>query len=367
MGNHQLKVLLISGSFPPIKCGVGEYVYYLVKNLACNPAVKVGILSSAGYDKSVAKELDNVSLINNPFGWRVRDTLRILKIIANFAPDIVHVQYPTTEYKGLLARYLPLLLKLRGITVVQTWHEHYTTCGTIGWQNILAVDAFVYVRPDFFDLLPRWVKWWLRKTPRAYVPNASTIPIPILDALTATQIKHSFSASRAIVSFFGFANENKGIETIFEIANPEKHHIVLICDLNPTHPYHQKILDLSNSSRWAGKVTITGFLPEVEVGKILSISDAIIFPFPHGTGVWNTSLKAAESTGTFILATTKDNALLGYNMTNNIYFCACEEITEMSAVLESYLGRRIQPQKQHGWHDISHQHLALYYKLNKQP
>lgn len=367
MGNHTLKVLLISGSFPPLKCGVGEYSYHLVKTLATDLDVKLGVLSSADYDETVKKELVNVSLIKNPFGWRVRDSLRILKSIANFAPDIVHLQYPTTEYRGLLGRYLPLLLKLRGIKVVQTWHEHYTDCGTIGWQNILAVDAFVYVRPDFLDLLPAWVKWWLRKTPRIYVPNASTIPIPALDALTAAQIKHTFSASKSIVSFFGFANENKGIETIFEIANPEKHHIVLICDLNPAHAYHQKILNLSSSSRWVGRVTITGFLPEVEVGKILSVSDVIIFPFPHGTGVWNTSLKAAESTGNFVLATTKNKAMLGYDTTNNIYFCTCEEITQMSNVLESYVGRRIPPKKQRGWHDISQQHLSLYLQFKKQP
>lgn len=367
MSNHPLKVLLISGSFPPLKCGVGEYSYHLVKTMATDARVKVGVLSSADYDEAVTQSLVNVDLIKNSWGWRLRDALSIFKSITNFAPDIVHLQYPTTEYKGLLARYLPLLLKLRGIKVIQTWHEHYTTCGTIGWQNILAVDAFVYVRPDFVDLLPGWVKWWLRKTPRIYVPNASTIPIPTLDVLTATQIKHGFSASKSIVSFFGFANENKGIESIFDIADPEKHHIVLICDLNPINPYHQKILNLSNSSRWAKKVTITGFLPEVEVGKILSISDAIIFPFPQGTGVWNTSLKAAESTGNFVLATTQDKAMLGYDNTNNIYFCAYEEIIQMSIVLENYVGRRVAPRKQHGWHDISQQHLSLYFQLKKQP
>lgn len=358
-----MRVLLITGSFPPVKCGVGHYSYQLVNAMSAIPNIEIRVLTSSTHASDL--ELPNVSLIKNNFGWRIRDVLKLRKMIAKFNPDIVHIQYPTTEYSGLLAKYLPILLRFMGLHVVQTWHEHYSECRAIGWPNVLACDALIYVRPDFLDRLPNWVKKWLRNASLSFIPNASTIPVVTLSNEQSYSIKHNLSGGKAIVCFFGFANPNKGIEHLFEIADPANHHLVLMCDLSDKTPYQKKILALIKQDNWRGSVTVTGFQPEQRIGEILAVADAVIFPFPQGAGDWNTSLKAAESAGVFSMATTKNSNQLGYQQDRNIYFFECGKIDGMRQILNQYLGVRAQPCVLNEWKIIAQKHYEVYQLLVK--
>ncbi|PPD46792.1 MAG: hypothetical protein CTY14_05890 [Methylotenera sp.] len=361
-----MKILLITGSFPPSRCGVGEYCYSLAEAIAKLPGIELGILTSANTTTPTDLKLSNVVLLKNIFGWRLRDTLQVLKLIKSFMPDVVHIQYPTNEYNGLLPRLLPIILKAIGLTVVQTWHEHYKSCGSIGWQNVIACDGLIYVRPDLPALLPNWVKCWLKSQFQAYIPNVATIPVTTLNENQIHLIRNRLSASKRIVCFFGFANENKGLENLFNIVNPETQHLVLICDLDIRNLYQEKILNIIKQEKWVNHVTVTGFLPSQEVGEILAASDAIIFPFPDGTGVWNTSLKAAENSGVFTIATTKQSELSGYQIDRNIYYCTCDDINSMGEVLDHYIGNRITPNTSYSWEDVSRSHYQLYQKLLNQ-
>ena len=43
-----MKVLLVTGSFPPMKCGVGDYTACLAEALARKPNIEVAVLTSQG-------------------------------------------------------------------------------------------------------------------------------------------------------------------------------------------------------------------------------------------------------------------------------------------------------------------------------
>ncbi|PPC95362.1 MAG: hypothetical protein CTY33_01050 [Methylotenera sp.] len=359
-----MKVLVITGSYPPDKCGVGDYTYHLVKSLSALNHLELAILTSTYPADDY--HVENVRILYNKYGWRLRNLFNTRSLIAEFDPDIVHIQYPTIGYTGVLAKYLPVLCKMMGIKVIQTWHEHYVGCGTIGWPNVMSCDGLIYVRPELPVLLPKWAKFWLKSTPQMYVPNAATICIPSLNEDQIHIIRNRLSASKRIVCFFGFANENKGLENLFNIVNPETQHLVLICDLDVRNLYQEKILNIIKQEKWVNNVTVTGFLPNQEVGEILAASDAIIFPFPDGTGVWNTSLKAAENSGVFTIATTKQLELLGYQKDRNIYYCAYDDINSMVGVLDHYIGNRITPNTSYSWEDVSSSHFQFYQKLLNQ-
>lgn len=295
--------------------------------------------------------------------WRIWHIVQVKRIVENFKPDIVHVQYPAQGYIGLLPKILPLFFRISGLPVVQTWHEHYVECEAIGWPNLLACDGMIYVRPDFISKLPSWVKTALAKTSIKHIPNASTIPTLSLSVDQARDIKNKLSASKPIVCYFGFAHPNKGVERLFQIADPEKHHLVLVCDLNEKYPYQKKILDLANQTPWTGKVTVTGFQTAQRVGEILAVADAVVFPFPGGAGEWNTSLKAAEQAGAFTIATTHTADLLGYHEEKNIYFAGCDDISSMKEALNRYLGTRKTPVVNDYWEIIASSHIQLYRAL----
>ena len=357
-----MRVLIIAGSYPPDKCGVGDYTFHLANALAARQKVEVGVLTNAGQVNAFYDNL--VKVFRTVSSWRNKSLLEVRHVVSDFHPDVVHIQYPTQGYGGRPPQLLPALLRLMGAPVVQTWHEHYYESG-VSWPNLLACDALIYVRPDFPQKIPRWVTRCLSNIPVVYVPNASTIPVVLLSEEEAGTIRKSLSGGRPIVCFFGFAHVNKGLEHIFEIADPEKHHLVLICDLSSQDAYQANILRLANQAPWAGKVTVTGFQSSQRVGEILAVADAVVFPFPNGAGEWNTSLKASEAAGAFTLATTQDMTLLGYHENTNTYFAGCGQITGMRNALNKYLGRRNRTRIENEWERIALAHEQVYKQLVK--
>ena len=357
-----MRVLLITGSYPPDKCGVGDYTFHLANALAARPKVEVGVLTNAGHANAFDDNL--VKVFRTVSGWRNKSLLEVRHVVSDFHPDVVHIQYPTQGYGGCPPQLLPALLRLIGVPVVQTWHEYYHESG-VSWSNLLACNALIYVRPDFPQKIPRWITKCLSNIPVVYVPNASTIPVVLLSEEEAGTIRKSLSGGRPIVCFFGFAHVNKGLEHIFEIADPEKHHLVLICDLSSQDAYQTNILRLANQAPWAGKVTVTGFQSSQRVGEILAVADAVVFPFPNGAGEWNTSLKASEAAGAFTLATTKDTTLFGYHENNNTYFAGCDQILDLQNALNKYLGRRNRTQTENEWGRIALAHEQIYEQIVK--
>ena len=356
--SRRLKILIITGSYPPEKCGVGDYCYHLTKHLHEDyPALKLAVMTS-GF-RSTENMITGVKLLDR-VSWSLKNIFNLKKKIATFAPDVIHFQYPTAGYNGLSARYLPLLCKLVGFKIVQTWHEHYKECGAIGWQNVLSCDALIYVREDLPKRLPSWAAMWLKSVPKSYIQNAATIPVVRLSQQKYFEVKGRLSQEKRIVTFFGFANENKGVDKLFDIVNPETQHLVLICDLNDNNRYHSTIINMIKSDRWQGNVTVTGFLPGQAVGEILAVSDAVVFPFSNGAGPWNTSLKASENYDVFTLTTTNQNDLLGYNSESNVYYCRCGDTVAMKRALNAYIGTKCSKSAKYGWKQVTQQHAILY-------
>lgn len=352
---------MITGSFPPMKCGVGDYTYHLVKALAARQDIQIAVLTSLSpescedpFDVDVFRVMSNWSILN------VRNLSVFLRCVSGFSPDIIHFQYPTQGYNGRLAKILPLMLRFLGFPVVQTWHEHFSEYGLVGRLCLFGCRSLVYVRSDFIDRLSPSVKKHLDAKLTMHIPNASTIPVKTLSENQKKELKEEIAGCKPIICFFGFAYSNKGLEQLFEIADPACHHLVLICDLSGNDLYQATILKLVHQHPWAGHVTVTGFQSSDRVGEILAVADAVIFPFPAGAGEWNTSLKAAEATGVFIIATTQDVRKYGYHEERNVFLAGCNDVMSMREALIKYLGYRIPSSSHDEWSSIAHAHEQIY-------
>lgn len=352
-----MRVLIIAGSYPPDKCGVGDYSFHLAEALAARPDIDVAVLTNQNEATLPTSAVKVYRLMPD---WKIKRAHEVKKFLEKHNPDIVHIQYPTQGYRGKLSKFLPLLLRLMQIPVIQTWHEHYSECGAIGWQNLLSCKKMIYVRPDFLQKIPVWLRFFITKKNSYYVPNISTIPRVHLSKLEASEIKNELSGGKSIICYFGFANPNKGIERLFEIADPIKHHLVLACDLSEDNPYQAGILHKSNKAPWSDAVTITGFLPAQRVGEILAVAGAVVFPFPDGAGEWNTTLKAAQTAGAFTIATTQDESLFGYDERKNVYYAACNDIDDMKKALNTYLEARKEITIEDNWESVAATHEKLY-------
>ena len=350
---------MVCGSFPPLRCGVGEYAYHLAQALLRAGIEELEVLTSSvpGDASTDEGNIQVHRVIPNWSSWQLLSTLRF---IVGRRPDVVHIQYPSSKYNGPLASLLPFFLRLRGIRVVQTWHEHFNECRSVAWPNLLGCDALIHVRPDLPDKLPNWVKRGLTAKPVVFIRNASTIPVNALDVSESQMLRQQISEQAPIVAFFGFANINKGVDRLFQIADPERHHLLLICDLDPADSYQKGLLDQIAQPPWKGKVTVTGFQSAEAVAGFLAVSDAVLFPFPGGAGEWNTSLQAAEAAGAFSLATTQDRRLCGFDATRNLYLADCDDLEGMRNALATHLGRRIDPDRSDVWRSIAQSHIQVY-------
>lgn len=296
-------------------------------------------------------------------GWRMGDAVRIAKLVRHWHPDVVHVQYPTQGYGS---RYLPWLLptlfRVMRMPIVQTWHEYHMETVKRNFLNAVLSGGLIAVRPNYKANMPNWFRWLIRKKRFGFIPNSSAIPTMRLSEREASIIRSQFAnPSTRLVVFFGFVYPPKRVELLFEIADPRHHHIVLISNLNSQEDYHKVILDHLNHEPWIGRVTVTGFLPADEVGRILAAADAVVLPFKDGGGIWNTSIHAALAQGTFVLTTAREHH--GYEVSRNVYYAQPDNVAEMRDALRTHIGRK-RPQncddQVSEWETIAEAHVSLY-------
>lgn len=362
-----MKLLIITGSYPPLICGVGDYTHSLVKAIAAYGGIRVSILTSIGAPQhDVADEVQLFPVMRD---WRMSELLKAVKILWISSSDIVHIQYPTQGYKGeLLSWLLPLIAFLMRKKVVQTWHEIYTHSHSAKLLlKAIVPGGLVVVRPEYKKQFPPKLHWIFKNKKFLFIRNASSIPPIELTKKNQVEIKRKYiKQQKRLIVFFGFIYASKGVELLFDIANPELDQIVIVGQLENDNEYSQKILERADEFPWAGKVTFTGFLAPRDVASLLSVSDAVILPFRAGGGEWNTSIHTAVLQKAFVLTTSKSSS--GFDKKNNVYYSRIDNIQEMKSALNTYAGKYRKKDSEIDtceWINIAAEHYKLYEALLK--
>ena len=147
-----MRVLLVAGSFPPEQCGVGDYTEKLATALAALPDTEIGVLTTRSAKTS---RIDGVEILNKVIAWKFGELFALIGIIRAWRPDILHIQYPS---QGFFYRHmpsvLPLLCRMLGIKVVQTWHEPYRLRGLVDFSlQFVGANGLIFVRKNYLALL----------------------------------------------------------------------------------------------------------------------------------------------------------------------------------------------------------------------
>lgn len=339
-------------------CGVGDYTARLATEIASQPEIIVGILTSIGAAPALFK---NVEVIAAGRTWRVSDISQIMSKILKWKPDIVHIQYPTLGYgKSWFPYFLPLLLKCAGFRVVQTWHEPPTRFRF--FPNAITQDILVGVEPDFRERIPGRYSRLVRRKTSYFIPIGSNIPVVDLSEEMRANIREKYAGpGRKMVVNFGFAYATKGLELLFQIANPERDTIVLITALDPYNdPYHRMLTNEMDRAEWKGHVVVTGFLESREVAELLLAADAAVFPFRGGVGMRNGSFLAARAQGTFTITTSLHRQ--GFSDIENVFYSLPNDLASMKQALSEHIGQRVlsKPNLGDSWQKIATAHVSIY-------
>jgi glycosyltransferase involved in cell wall biosynthesis len=350
-------------------CGVGDYTHALAGALAARADVDVGVLTSTAAERGPRDEVQVFPVMRD---WKPSELPEAREVIRAWKPDVVHIQYPTRGYHGSLPHRLPLLLRMSGIPVVQTWHEYVPRTGTLWdlsyarWRDlpgmIFGRDVIV-VRPGFREHMPSWVRALTSRKRFHLIPNGSTVPRVALGDEERAAIRERWGArGKALLAFFGMCYEHKGIDDLLTAIDPSRHHLVIVGGTDESDPYQSALLARVREPPLRGYVTVAGFLPPVEAARVLGAADAVVLPFRRGGGDWNTSMKAAALQGTFVLTTSTTTH--GYDDTANVYWARPSDPADLSLALSQFVGRRSAATSPNvtgpGWDEIAHQHVAVY-------
>lgn len=369
------KLLVITGSYPPIRCGVGDYTNVLVHNLA-KYIRRIDVLTSCG---AKTENDSNVNVFPKIKKWSGIDLLKeVHGIVSGNYYDVINIQYPTSEYPKSIANYLlPMLLRVFGKKVVYTMHEYsdngvlYKICripAILFSNKIIVVDNHTYEElcKQYCLLKKKFVKLHI----------GSNIPLSSEDTNTSLNIRNQIlenAKEKKIISYFGFVTENKKIELILESLYllKQKNQLLsvflIIGELDRKNQIANKVIDLIDKYDLHDDVIVTGYVESEKVGYYFQASDAAMLLFENGVSMRNGSFLAAQQEGIPVFTTESEDARKYLYDMKNVYLIKnnVESVTDAILRIQKEKLERYKKKCVFDWDTIAKEYVSLYTSLLK--
>ena len=307
-----MRVLMVTGSYPPQPCGVGNYTQRLVQELSA-AGIEVDVATTAvkppRNDPRVTLEVPD---------WRIGTWGKALARIRPERYDIVHIQYPARFY-GYLADLALLAFRIKRAwpqkPVLLTLHEfsitHVFRKLTVGAIATPATYITLTTESEQRPLL-RWFPW-LRSKVRV-IHMAPSMPLEPISPSRREEIRMllGIGPEEEIVVYFGLLHPNKGIRKLIEALatnslRSRKLRLLNLSYFDPqANPFHAELLTLSRDQGSDGKIIWAGFLDDKTSAEYLAASDIACLPFEDGVTLRRLSFMAAMGLGRPTVTTVGD-------------------------------------------------------------
>jgi polysaccharide biosynthesis protein PslF len=308
------RVLFITGEFPPMHGGIGDYTDKLASSLDACGWESVVMTSSRAVTGGVKDE--RIVATVDRWDGQILDTFR--RTLARTEPDIVHIQYQTGAFQMRPSiNFLPLRMGVRNrpVPVVTTYHDLlrpylFPKAGQIRrWVNralAFGSDAIILTNERDYKQVQSY-RWFRDRSWR--IPLGSNIPQVVGVDRNAVLERYDLDPSGFVVGFFGFLTADKGIDDLLDaLERPDMHGVELLVisgDLATTDTsnrrYHDRIINRLDNARVPAKVT--GYLTPGEVAEALSAVDLIALPLRGGASLRSGTLLASLQSGTPVITT----------------------------------------------------------------
>lgn len=264
-----MRILLVSGSYPPEACGVGDYTCWLAE-----------ALRSEGMSVELLKQKS----------WRLRDGRVILKAVDDARADIVHLQYPSVGFGRALGPQLLSCCRPCVVTIHEVTQAHpvrkLSLYGFFGTAKALIFTSH-FEREVALRLMP------LIEKKSAVIPIGSNVPVP-----TCRQ-----DAAPNTIGYFGLIRPNKGLEQVLELArlslaNRGKFRVLIIgSKFGGQEGYYRSLRQQSAGLPVEWRVGLNGS----ELNAALCECRVAYLPFPDGASERRSSLLAFMNMGTPVI------------------------------------------------------------------
>lgn len=326
-----MRVLFITGEYPTMQGGVGDYTRRLSQALT-RLGVDVHVLTHADAGE------DHLRSPADPYEPTVYPLLRstawglwaqVNRLARQIEPEVVHIQYQTAAF-GLhpAANYLPLRLSFgrktdgRRPRVYTTFHDLrppyiFPKAGFLRQRAVLDMarrsDGALVTNPADWSSLAHADA---RLAGRLHaIPIGSNIHCEPPAGFDRTRQRAEWGVGRNdwLLAYFGFLNKQKGGETLVHALDalvragrPARLIMVggQVGSSDPTNElYLARVRSLIDERGLAGRVSWTGFISPDQVSADLLAADCAVLPYLEGASLRHGSLMAALAHGMPIVTT----------------------------------------------------------------
>ncbi len=313
-----MRVLLITKSFPPVSCGVGDYASRLAEELTAAGNGVTVLTAPADAPRHFSSSLREQPLR----GWR--DLRPAIEAIVASAPDHVQLEYSGYAWgRWGFAWWLNALLfclRLRRISVHVGLHElaismrqHplQTPVALAQWFHIAltlgAVNSAAVNMRSRVSSLERFFPWWREKI--RYRPNSSNIPVIRYSEAERADYRRErgVSTGELVVATFGLFHPAKNYEALIEavslVRGSRTVRLWMLGNFAVASPEY--IARLKNTEHAAGiqdAVWWSGRLEAADISRALQSADVFVLPQPDGHLTRSGAFMAAAAHGLPVVA-----------------------------------------------------------------
>lgn len=316
-----MRVCYISGEYPPMEGGIGDYLAGLRTALS-----GLGVETSVITSRAAARaRLSDETVYPAIARWGFASWPTIERLLRQVKAEVAHIQYQSAAFDLSPAiNLLPSWLRRRmsGCRVVTTFHD-------------LRVP---YIFPKAGRLRPLAVRALLRSSHAAImtneedlaivsaeagdagpllrlIPLASSLPPRLADGFDRDRCREVYGASSddLLLCYFGLLNARKGIDILLQALadlRAQDAHIRLLMigagigDADPTNAsYRELVMAQVDGLGLAGAISWTGFLSPEDASAAFASADICILPFLDGASYRRSSLIAALGHGLPVITT----------------------------------------------------------------
>jgi len=355
-----MRTCLVSGEYPPMQGGVGDYTRELGRALV-QMGHAVDVITSRQVETLRVQEQTQKVDERDPRAhpvverWNWGSWARVLRSVQELQSDVLHVQYQTAAYSMHPAiNLLPLRVRrqLQRPRTVVTFHDLrvpylFPKAGPVRrWVNLWLArysDAAIATNEEDYQVLAHWP---LGRCVLRQIPIGSNIhpQLPAGYDRAVLRTKLSVGPDEALLCYFGFLNESKGGETLFRTlaelvrrGQPVKLLMVggQVGASDPTNvAYLQHVQALVTELGLSGRVLWTGFIDPEQVSAYLRAADICVLPYRDGASYRRGSFMAALAHGLPIVSTQPRVGVASLRDGQNILLVAPDDVTATAAAAE---------------------------------
>jgi len=306
---------LVTGEFPPMQGGVGDYTHELARAIAAL-GVEVHVITNRtvnGGRQTMVSIHPVIARWSFPSLLQIRALSRALKL------DLLNLQYQTAAYA--LSAPIHFLSDVAGVKTVVTFHDLrvpylFPKAGRLREMAVThlarsASGVIVTDPADEKELQSRGGVKHLTQIPIG--SNIAPNPPPGYDRATWRE-KMGVYPNEFLLGYFGFLNESKGGDVLIGVmaallSRKARVRLVLIggqtgtSDTANNAAFSAEIGKLIARYDLADRIIQTGFVEASEVSAYLLTCDAMVLPYRDGASFRRGTLMAALAHGCPIITT----------------------------------------------------------------